>query len=147
MDVDLLRTLFIVLGLLAGLIAMAVLIRLCHRRKRKPPPSCKLNKVQLNRKFVKGGQNEYSPFYHKTLPERKFYGLSFFVIRPGGFNPTSSWFLQRQGRNQLFPRNVILASSKVQSVCGQVGHTVGVYRGFSSNKRLGVFMDASPSKD
>ena len=39
-DVDLLRTmLFIALGLLAGL--MAVLIKLWHRRRRKPPDSCK----------------------------------------------------------------------------------------------------------
>ena len=84
-----------------------------------------------------------------TKPSQKgsFTAVKIFVIRPRGFNPTSSWFLQRQGRNQLFPRNVFLASSKVQSVSGQVGHTVGVYRGFSSNKRLGVFMDASPSKD
>jgi len=42
-DVDLLRTmLFIALGLLAGLVAMAVIITLWRRRKRQPPGSLRL---------------------------------------------------------------------------------------------------------
>ena len=86
--------LFIVLGLLAGLMTMTVLIKLWHRRRRKPPASCKSKKAYLNRKFVQndsyhGLRNEVYFFVYRNV----FYGLCF------------TWFENIQTQNRR-PNNM-----------------------------------------
>ena len=87
-----LTILFIVLGLLVGLITMTALIKFWHRRRRKPPASCKSKKAYLNRNFVQNDsyhalRNEvYFFVYRKVFTAYVLRSLRFFKLKIEGKN-------------------------------------------------------------